>query len=171
MAAEIAEGWQPLFFHPDRAGLVWGDALAEGKAKRSADLGPLDVVVSVPFAFTDAPETLLERHRAQLALYIGGMGARGRNFSNDVARRYGYVKEAALIQDLYLSGRKAEAAAAVPDDLIRDTALVGPAGYVKERLAAYVAAGVTTLLVTPMAATHGERVRAVADLRTLVEGS
>ena len=75
-----------------------------------------------------------------LALYIGGMGAREVNFSNQLARRYGYEQEAQVIQDLYLSGRKAEAAAAVPDELVRDTSLVGPLGYVKERLAAYAAA-------------------------------
>jgi F420-dependent oxidoreductase-like protein len=170
LAAEIAEGWQPLFFHPEKAGLVWGPALAAGTARRDPELGPLDVVVSVPFAITDAPEAPLERHRAALALYIGGMGARERNFSNDVARRYGYVEEAALIQELYLAGRKADAAAAVPADLVRDTALVGPIGYVKERLSAYAAAGVSTLLVSPMGQTHAERVRAVAELRGLVEG-
>jgi alkanesulfonate monooxygenase SsuD/methylene tetrahydromethanopterin reductase-like flavin-dependent oxidoreductase (luciferase family) len=148
---------------------VWGPALAEGIAKRAPELGPLDVVVSVPLAITDSPEHLLERHRAQLALYIGGMGARGKNFSNDVARRYGYAEEAALIQDLYLSGRKAEAAAAVPDDLVRDTALAGPVGYVKERLAAFAAAGVTTLLISPAAPTHAERVQMVADLRSITE--
>jgi F420-dependent oxidoreductase-like protein len=170
LAAEIAEGWQPLFFHPEKAALVWGSALAEGTARRAPDLGPLDVVVSVPFAITETPDPLLERHRAQLALYIGGMGARSRNFSNDLVRRYGYAREAALIQDLFLGGRKAEAAGAVPDDLVRDTALVGPIGYVKERLAALAAAGVSTLLVSPMAATHPERVRDVGELRTLVEG-
>jgi F420-dependent oxidoreductase-like protein len=169
MAAEIAEGWQALFFHPDRAEAVWGEALRAGRARRDAELGPLDVLASVPFAIDDEPGPLLERHRAMLALYIGGMGARGRNFSNDLVRRYGFEREAALIQDLYLAGRKAEAAAAVPADLIRDTALVGPAGYVKERLAAFAAAGVTTLLVSPLAATHAERVRAVGDLRGLVE--
>ncbi|MDQ1647349.1 MAG: hypothetical protein QOJ50_3533 [Cryptosporangiaceae bacterium] len=169
MAAEIAEGWQPLFFHPEKASLVWGSALAEGLARRDPALGPLDVVVSAPFAITENPGPVEDVHRAMLALYIGGMGARGRNFSNDVARRYGYAAEAALIQDLYLTGRKAEAAAAVPGDLVRDTALVGPAGHVKERLAAFAAAGVTTLLMSPMAATHAERVREVGELRALVD--
>jgi F420-dependent oxidoreductase-like protein len=169
LAAEIAEGWQPLFFHPERADRVWGPALAEGLARRDPELGPLDVVVSIPFAITEKPDALLQRHRAQLALYIGGMGARGRNFSNDVARRYGYVHEADLIQDLYLSGRKAEAAEAVPDDLVRDTALVGPIGHIKERLAVFAAAGVSTLLVSPMAGTHAERVASVGELSALVE--
>jgi hypothetical protein len=96
------------------------------------------------------------------------MGARERNFSNALVRRYGYEKEAALIQDLFLSGRRAEAVAAVPDDLVRGTALVGPAGYVKDRLAAYEAAGVTTLLVSPLAPTRAERLAAVTRLRELM---
>jgi hypothetical protein len=128
----------------------------------------LDVWANAPFAITGSPGPGLEAHRAMLALYLGGMGARERNFSNDLARRYGYGAEAALIQDLYLSGRKDEAAAAVPDDLIRATALVGPVGHVKERLAAYAGAGVTTLLVSPLAPTHAERVGAVRELAALI---
>jgi F420-dependent oxidoreductase-like protein len=165
LAAEIAEGWQPLFFHPDRAGAVWSAALAEGLARREPELGPLDVMASAPFAITDDPEPLLRAHRAQLALYLGGMGARERNFSNELARRYGYEEAAERVQELFLSGRREGAAAAVPEDLVQGTALVGPAGYVKERLAAYAGAGVTTLLLAPLAATHGERVRQVEALR------
>jgi hypothetical protein len=144
---------------------VWGEALAAGFAKRDAGLGPLDILVTVPFDITD--EVRLDGHRQQLALYIGGMGSRQRNFPNELVRRYGYAREAALIQDLYLGGHRAEAVAAVPDDLVRDTALVGPLGYVKERLAAFEAAGVTTLLLSPLAATHAQRVRAVSTLRQL----
>src|SRR5690348_2721952 len=169
LAAEIAEGWQPLFFHPERARAVWGAALAEGLARRDPELGPLDVLVSVPFAVTETPDPVLAAHRAQLALYLGGMGARGRNFTNALARRYGYGEAAATVQDHYLAGRRAEAAAAVPDDLVRATALAGPAGYVTERLAAYQAAGVTTLLVAPLADSHAERLRAFEILRTLVD--
>jgi F420-dependent oxidoreductase-like protein len=168
LAAEIAEGWLPLFFHPERAASVWSAPLAEGRARREPGLGPLDVIVSVPFAITDDPEPLLRGHRGQLALYLGGMGARERNFSNDLARRYGFGEASVRVQELFLSGRRDEAAAAVPEDLIRATALVGPAGYVKERLAAFAAAGVTTLLVSPLAGTHAERVRSVADLRALL---
>lgn len=169
LAAELAEGWQPLFFHPERAGQVWDAALARGLAKRDPALGPLDVLAAVPAGFVDTPGDGLDNYRAHLALYIGGMGARERNFSNDTIRRYGYQKEATLIQDLYLSGRKAEAVAAVPDDLVTDTALVGPPGYVKERLAAFAAAGVTTLLVTLVAGTHAERVRTISTLRGMLE--
>ncbi|HKT05438.1 MAG TPA: LLM class F420-dependent oxidoreductase [Rugosimonospora sp.] len=167
MAAELAEGWQPLFFHPDRAAQLWGASLADGLSRRDPALGRLEVLAAVPFAITDAPQRPLESHRRQLALYIGGMGAREKNFSNELVRRYGYEREAALIQDLYLSGRKAEAAAAVPEDLIRDTALVGPLGYVKERLGVFAEAGVTTLVVHPLAETHAERVRMLGVLRDL----
>jgi F420-dependent oxidoreductase-like protein len=169
MAAEIAEGWWTLFFHPERAAGVWAGPLAAGRALRDPALGPLDVLASVPFAITGDARAALDAHRAQLALYIGGMGARGRNFSNDLVRRYGYEREATLIQDLYLDGRKAEATAAVPDDLVRDTALVGPIGYVKERLAAYASAGVTTLLVSPLAGTREARLDAVSRLRDILE--
>jgi F420-dependent oxidoreductase-like protein len=165
LAAEIAEGWQPLFFHPDRAGAVWSAPLAEGLARREPELGPLDVMASAPFAITDDPEPLLRAHRAQLALYLGGMGAKERNFSNELARRYGYEEAAERVQELFLSGRREEATAAVPEDLVQGTALVGPAGHVKERLAAYAGAGVTTLLLAPLAATHAERVRQVEALR------
>ena len=166
-AAEVAEGWQPLFFIPELAGQVWGESLARGAARRDPELGPLDVSVSVPFAITDDPEPLLDRHRAMLALYIGGMGARGRNFSNDLVRRYGYEHEARLIQDLYLGGRRAEAAAAVPSALIRDTALVGPLDHIERRLAAYASAGVTTLLAAPLASSADERLAALGTLRAL----
>lgn len=169
LAAEIAEGWQPLFFVPESARQVWGESLAAGEARRDPRLGPLEVLVSVPFAITDQPEAMLGRHRAQLALYIGGMGARGRNFTNDLIRRYGYEREARLIQDLYLGGRRAEAAAAVPSALVHDTALAGPLEYVERRLAAYAAAGVTTLLAAPLAPTPDGRVAALRTLRSLTE--
>lgn len=169
LAAEIAEGWNPLFYHPDRAHDVWGEALARGLAKRDEALGPLDVMVSVPFAITDDPESALDGHRQALALYIGGMGAREKNFSNELVRRYGYAEQANHIQELYLSGRKAEATAAVPADLVRDTCLVGPLSYVRDRLAVYRASGVTTLQVAPMAPTHEEKVAAIAALRELAD--
>ena len=169
LAAEIAEGWQPLFFVPELAGQVWGESLAAGAALRDPALGPLDVQVNVPFAVTDEPGPALERHRAMLALYIGGMGARGRNFSNDLVRRYGYEREARDIQDLYLGGRRAEATAAVPDALVRDTSLVGTLDHIERRLAAYASAGVTTLLAAPLAATPGDRLAALGVLRSLTK--
>ncbi|MEU1342412.1 LLM class F420-dependent oxidoreductase [Streptomyces sp. NPDC090075] len=168
LAAEIAEGWMPMFFHPEKAAEVWGPALAAGAAARDPALGPLDVVVSPPLAIGDDAGALIDLARPQLALYIGGMGARGHNFYYDLADRYGFGAAAATVQDLYLSGRKEEAAAAVPDALLRATSLVGPAGYVAERLAAFRAAGVTTLQVRPLAPDPARRLADVERLRAMV---
>lgn len=150
-AAEIADGWIPHLFHPEKAHLVWGDALAAGAAKRSPDLKPLEINANAMVAIGEGPETkaLLDFARPIFALYVGGMGARGKNFYNDVAVAYGYEKEAAEIQDLYLSGKKKEAAALVPTEWLEAANLVGPASYVKERLAAFKEAGVTNLGLTP----------------------
>ena len=101
------------------------------------------------------------------ALYIGGMGAKGKNFYNDLARRYGYEKEAEQIQDLYLDGKKEEAAALVPAELLESMSLIGPEGYVRDRLAALKESGVTTLNVTPMRPTHEERVRLIETIKEI----
>ncbi|MEV6302394.1 LLM class F420-dependent oxidoreductase [Actinoplanes sp. NPDC051861] len=169
LAAEVADGWQALFLDPRAAGRVFGDALADGRGRRDPSLGPLEVSVPVPFALAEPTTALLSRHRAQLALYLGGMGARKRNFSNDLVRRYGYAREASVIQDLYLAGRRAQAAAAVPDDLVAATSLVGHPDDVRRKLTALTEAGVTTLLVSPLAETRAERVKHVADLRHLMD--
>jgi F420-dependent oxidoreductase-like protein len=168
LTAEIAEGWQPVFFHPEKADDVWGEALRAGFARRDPALGPLDVMVSAPLAIGDDVEDRLAWTKPQLALYIGGMGARGRNFYHNLATSYGYGDIANHIQDLYLDGRKAEAIDAVPDDLVRNVSLVGPRGFVKERLAAYAEAGVTTLLVQPLSEDRRESVRYVEELRALL---
>ncbi len=150
--AEIADGWIPHLFHPEKSHLVWGDALAAGAAKRSADLAPLEITAGGIVAIGEGPETkaLLDFVRPLFALYVGGMGAKGKNFYNDVAVSYGYEKEAAEIQDLYLSGKKKEAEAAVPLEWLEAASLVGPASYVKERIAAFGEAGVTNLSLTPI---------------------
>ncbi|TYL54394.1 LLM class F420-dependent oxidoreductase [Agromyces mariniharenae] len=166
--AEIADGWLPMFFHPERAGAVWGDALAIGTTKRQPDLAPLDVFASPALAITDRPEAVLPLVKPQLALYVGGMGARGRNFYNDLIASYGFEAEAARVQDLYLEGRRDEAIAAVPDELVRAISLIGPASYVAERVAAFREAGVTTLAVTPLARDSAERVALMAGFRRLV---
>jgi F420-dependent oxidoreductase-like protein len=168
LAAEIAEGWQPVFFHPEKAEAIWGEALAAGKAKRDAALGELNVVVGVPLAIGDNVDDRMQSAKPQLALYIGGMGAKGRNFYHDLATRYGYGAAADLIQELYLAGRKAEAVEAVPDDLVRNVALIGPRGLVAERAAAFAAAGVTTLLVSPIAQNTAEYIQFVSELRSLI---
>ncbi|MGH3705258.1 MAG: LLM class F420-dependent oxidoreductase [Agromyces sp.] len=166
--AEIADGWLPMFFHPERAAGVWGDALAAGTAKRAPELAPLDIFASPAFAITDHPEQVLPLVKPQLALYIGGMGARGKNFYNELISNYGFEAEAAHIQDLYLEGRKDEAIAAVPDELVSAISLIGPAGHVAERVAAFAEAGVTTLAVTPLARNSAERVALMAGLRSIV---
>jgi F420-dependent oxidoreductase-like protein len=150
-AAEIADGWIPHLFHPEKAHLVWGDALAAGTAKRQDGLAPLEINAGGMVAIGEGPDTkaLLDFARPIFALYVGGMGAKGKNFYNDVARAYGYEKEAEEIQDLYLSGKKKEAEALVPTEWLEAANLVGPASYVRERLAAFREAGVTNLSLTP----------------------
>jgi len=168
LTAEIAEGWQPVFFYPEKADQVWGDALRAGKAKRDKELGELDVMVGVSLAVGDDVEDRLNWAKPHLALYIGGMGARGQNFYHKLATRYGYGKVADHIQDLFLSGRKAEAVAAVPDELVRQVSLIGPRGFVKERIAAFAEAGVTTLLATPVTADGAEYISYVEELHQLL---
>ena len=168
LTAEIAEGWQPVFFYPEKADQVWGDALRAGTAKRDKELGELDVMVGVSLAVGDDVEDRLNWAKPHLALYIGGMGARGQNFYHKLATRYGYGEVADHIQDLFLSGRKAEAVAAVPDELVRQVSLIGPRGFVKERIAAFAEAGVTTLLATPVTADGAEYVSYVEELQQLL---
>lgn len=152
MTAELADGWIPMLFLPERAGDVWGASLAAGLAKRDPDLGPLRITAGGLLAIGEGDDVRAIRDvsRPMVALYVGGMGAKGRNFYNDVARRYGFEKEAEAIQELYLEGKKAEAEALVPDELLEATSLCGPEGYVAERVAAFREAGVTHLQVVPM---------------------
>jgi len=152
MTAEIADGWIPMLFVPEKVKDVWGTALADGLARRDPTLGPLQITAGGVLAIGEGPEVTAVRElsRGYLALYIGGMGAKGRNFYNDVARRCGYEEAAETIQDLYLSGRKAEAEAAVPDELLELLSLCGPEPYLAERIAAFAEAGVTHLQVSPV---------------------
>jgi F420-dependent oxidoreductase-like protein len=168
MTAELAEGWEPIFFFPEKAAEVWGQALAAGRARRDPTLGPLDVIAQAPLAIgEDVADDVLDFYRPMMALYIGGMGARGHNFYNDLACRYGYEAAAVQIQDLYLAGKRDEAAALVPPELVAGTSLAGPVSYVRERLAALREAGVTTVNVMPVAGTHAERVRLIEQVRDL----
>jgi F420-dependent oxidoreductase-like protein len=150
LTASIADGWLPLYYWPDRAEQVWGPPLKAGMARREAGLAPLEIVAGGRLAIGSGLEHLREEFRPTLALYFGGMGARGRNFYNDVLRRYGFEKEAKQIQDAYLGGAKREAAALVPAELVEGLSLIGTEGFVKDRIAAYRAAGVTILDVQPV---------------------
>lgn len=152
MTAEVADGWLPFLFLPEKAQQVWGDALAKGSAKRSPDLAPLEISAGGMVAIGEGEDTkrLLDLMRPMYALYVGGMGARGKNFYHDLACHYGYEKEAAQIQDLYLGGNKRDAEALVPTEWLEAGNLVGPASYVQERIAAFREAGVTNLQISPV---------------------
>ncbi|WP_420712864.1 LLM class F420-dependent oxidoreductase [Gordonia sp. MP11Mi] len=169
LAAELYEEFQPFLFHPDYVDAAFGPALEAGRAKRDPALGDLSIVVQTSTLITDdeeKAEAALNAVRHHSALYIGGMGARGKNFYNSLVQRYGYVDEAKTIQDLYLDGRKEEAAAAVPDELVRAMSLIGPRSYVQERVEAFRSADVGVILASPAAATHAGRVE---DMRVLAE--
>jgi F420-dependent oxidoreductase-like protein len=148
--AEIADGWLPFLYIPEKAGEVWGGSLEAGKARRDPALGPLEISAGGMIAVGDDVKGLLDFVRPMAALSIGGMGARGKNFYNDLACQYGYEAEAKKIQDLYLDGHKKEAEAEVPVELLELANLVGPESYVKERIEAFRESGVSTLQVTPV---------------------
>jgi F420-dependent oxidoreductase-like protein len=170
LAAELAEGWEPIFYFPEKAQQAWGAPLAAGRAKRDPALPPLDVVAQAPLAIGDDVAGYLELGRPFLALYIGGMGPhrnKGRNFYYELAVRFGFEEAANRCQDAYLAGRKDEAAALVPAELLAGMSLVGPEGRVAERLAALKESGVTTLIVTPLAEIHADRVRLIERVRYL----
>jgi F420-dependent oxidoreductase-like protein len=150
MTAEVADGWIPTLFWPEKAKDVWGEPLGKGNANRSNDLAPLEVVSGGAVAIGEGLEHLRDRARPGIALYVGGMGARDRNFYNQLFRRYGYEKEAEQIQELYLAGKKEEAAAVVPQEFLDATSLIGPESWVRERVQAYRDAGVTVLNASPM---------------------
>ncbi|MDP2775599.1 MAG: LLM class F420-dependent oxidoreductase [Nocardioides sp.] len=149
MTAEVADGWLPFLFLPEKAQEVWGASLAAGAAKRSADLAPLEISAGGMVAIGEDVKGMLDFMRPMYALYVGGMGARGKNFYNELACHYGYEKEAKQIQDLYLEGNKRDAEALVPLEWLEAGNLVGPASYVQERIAAFREAGVTNLQVVP----------------------
>jgi F420-dependent oxidoreductase-like protein len=162
VTAEIADGWLPHLYAPELAQKVWSDSLTAGVAKRSPDLGPLQVAAGGMVAIGEDVKGMLDFARPMFALYIGGMGAKGKNFYNDVVKEYGYEQEAQEIQDLYLDGRKDEAAAKVPAELLEMCNLVGPESYVKERIAAFAESGVTHLNVVPAS---GDPAATVAQLK------
>jgi F420-dependent oxidoreductase-like protein len=167
LTAAKADGWLPFLFVPDLAEKVWGEPLQAGLAKRDPDLPPLDVVAGGLLCIgSDHAEAAAQRDRMRpmVALYVGGMGAKGKNFYNDLARSYGWEKEAEEIQDLYLSGQKDEAAAKVPAEMLELGTLCGDEAFVAERLAAHEAAGVTTLNVTPVGPDPAGQLRTLREL-------
>jgi F420-dependent oxidoreductase-like protein len=153
-ACEIADGWLPIFWSPERSPVVFASALARTSPE-------FDVSPTAPVLLTDDLRAGRDALKPYYALYIGGMGSRGKNFYNDLATRYGFEEAARTIQALYLEGRKRDASAAVPDELVDELAFVGPKERIADRLAAWGESGATSLVVsTPQV----EALRALAEL-------
>jgi F420-dependent oxidoreductase-like protein len=162
LAAEIADGWLPVFFSPDRMD-VFNDSLQQGftRAGGGKSLARFDIAPTVPVVLGADTAACRAIVKPRLALYVGGMGARGRNFYNELVCRYGYEDAAKRIQDLYLAGKKDEAASAVPDSLVDEVALCGPKERIAERLSRWRSAGVTTMIC---GVGQVEAVRTMAEL-------
>jgi F420-dependent oxidoreductase-like protein len=152
LAAEIADGWLPIFFSPERARTTFPVSFSRDG---------LDIAACVPAVLSDDVSSARDALKPYYALYVGGMGARGSNFYNDLVRSYGFEKEAETIQTLFLDGKQREAAAAVPDALVDEMALVGPRERIADRLAAWGESGATTLLVSTR---DPHTVQAIAEL-------
>lgn len=152
LTAEIADGWLPVFYSPEKAREVFEGHLRKG-FQASGEPGKqerFEIVPTVAVQIDDDLQAARNQVKPMLALYLGGMGAKGRNFYNDLAGRYGYEREAALVQDLYLDGRKEEAIQAVPDALVDEVALVGPPEAVRDRLDAWRESNVTSIAIATM---------------------
>jgi F420-dependent oxidoreductase-like protein len=166
LAGEIADGWIPVFFSPEHVSEI--RELLEAGARRSGrSLDGFEMAPSVSAYVSEGRSGARDRMRPVLALYVGGMGSRKQNFYNQLMQRYGFEDAARTVQELYLDGKKDEAAAALPDELIDLVTLCGPKEHVRDRLGAFRDAGVGTLTITPMAWTPEERIqqlRAIAEL-------
>ncbi len=162
LAAEIADGWLPIYFSPRMADMYWSwldEGFARPDARRTR--GDFDIAATVQLVVTDDKQAAYDAMRPWLALYIGGMGAKEQNFHKAVFERMGYVEEAARIQELYLEGSKDEAAALVPDELVAEVTIIGNRDEVREQVARWADAGVTMLVLTLRSA---EEIRQAADV-------
>jgi F420-dependent oxidoreductase-like protein len=166
LAAEIADGWLPTLYAPDHAE-VFRPSLEEGARRAGRSPDDVDVAPMTSIAIDADADRARDLMRPFLALYIGGMGSRERNFYNQLVTRYGYGDAAREVQDLYLDHKYDEAMAALPTDLIDKITLCGPKEAIADRLEVYRDAGVGTLLVTPIAATVDERIRILRELAEL----
>jgi F420-dependent oxidoreductase-like protein len=170
MTAEVADGWQPIFFVPDKFRQVWGEPLDTGLARREESLGPLQIIAGGPVAFGSGDDEYVkaarEGARANTGFYVGGMGARDKNFYNDLFRRYGWQDEARTIQDLFLSGEREKAFAAVPDEYLDMACLCGDEGFVRERIELFGEVGVTHLNIQPVGENPLEVIERVKALIT-----
>jgi F420-dependent oxidoreductase-like protein len=167
LAAEIADGWVPTLFSPEHVA-EFRPLLEEGFARADGSKGfdSFEIAPMVNVMVTDDVDAARDAMRHYVALYVGGMGSRDKNFYNALVQRYGFEDAAREVQDLYLDGKKDEAAAALPAELIDTVSLCGPPDVVRERLAVFRDAGVGTLMVAPMAWTRDDRLE---QLRLLAE--
>ena len=170
LAAEIADGWIPTLFSPEHVA-EFRPLLEEGFARAGGGKGfdDFEIAPMVNVMVTDDVDAARDAMRHYVALYVGGMGSRDKNFYNALVSRYGFEDAARKVQDLYLEGRKDEAAAALPAELIYSVSLCGPPDAVRERLAVFRDAGVGTLMIAPMAWTREsrlEQLRLVAELNS-----
>lgn len=170
LTAEMANVWQPIHFLPEKFHDVWGESLHAGKAKRDPELGDLQIIAGGTVALGSGPQVDAARKavRDNTGFYVGGMGARDKNFYNDLFKRYGYEEEAVKIQDNFLSGKREEAFALVPDDYIDRASLTGDEGRVRERIQVYKDVGISYLDITIPADTENpleviEKVKAWAE--------
>jgi F420-dependent oxidoreductase-like protein len=164
LVGEIADGWLPTFFSPEHVG-EFRDLLEEGASRAGRTLdGSFDIAPNVNVCIDDDVDKARDTMRPFLALYVGGMGSKEKNFYNALVRRYGFEEAAEEVQDLYLAGKKDEAAAALPAELIDKTSICGPRDQVAERLRLYEDAGVGTLVVAPMAFDAEGRLRMMREL-------
>jgi F420-dependent oxidoreductase-like protein len=168
LAGEIADGWIPTLVSPEHLPELT-KSLEEGAAKAGRSLDGFDIAPTVNVYVSEDIEKGRDIMRPFIALYVGGMGSRDKNFYNNLVQRYGFEDAAKKVQDLYLEGRRDEAMAALPDELIDLVSLNGPADKVRDRLRVYREAGVGTLGITPMAWTRQERIEQLQQIAKLAE--
>ena len=167
LVGEIADGWLPVFFSPEHVGDS-RSLLEEGASRSARSLVSFDIAPTVQVAIDDDVDRARDVMRPFIALYVGGMGSRDKNFYNQLVRRYGFDDAATRIQELYLEGKKQEAAAAIPPDLIDLVTMCGPREHVRERLEVYREAGVGTLIASVMAPDPEVRKRTIRDLAEML---
>jgi F420-dependent oxidoreductase-like protein len=170
LTGEVADGWLGIFFAPEHAAVSMGP-LQVGAARAARDLSALDMTVTVPVVVGDDVATCAEALKPYTALYVGGMGSRTQNFYHALAVRMGFADAARQIQNHYLDGRPRDAAAAVPFELVDQTALIGPGERITERLHAYAEAGITTLSIAPHGDTDEQRYAVMSVVAEAMDGA
>jgi len=163
LTGEVADGWIPTLFSPDHLDLFRPE-LEAGARAAGRSLDSLEIAPYVPVLIDDDRSAARDAIRPWVALYVGGMGSRAKNFYNEVVQRYGFKEEARDIQELYLTGKKLEAIRRVPDTLVDAITIVGPPAYVRERIEAWSSAGVTLLLASVQGKTQADRLRTLQIL-------